>query len=143
MTPRLLALSLLVSGACASAPYVPEQPHPTTERIMELAAVRDSRISNAPRRFEVKLSTAFIFEGGNIRVTCFAPLDDRTVGRPFGFGVKGLSYSAREYLDRIENALLIERVPCGTYTASCTLATGETREVQFTARGQCNTDQSQ
>lgn len=135
MTRVAITLFALALTGCASR-YVPDRPHPTPERLAELMKV--TKPAEVSTRFELK-ATAFAFEGGSVRVTCYAPLRPELLERTIRYGLEGATMKEVQ-LSRIENSLLIDKAPCGDWVASCTLANDERREVNVHVKGQCNSD---
>lgn len=136
----LLGVAVLVylASGCAPAPFVPEAPHPSIERIRELAAV--ATVAATPvRALTLTLVPAALLAGGAVHLRCLLPPDTRAT--VVGYGVAELRTSARP-IDGLEYDLQIAAVPCGDWTAYCALARGGAVvarvEHPLTAHGLCN-----
>lgn len=141
MKKLLLLFALLNTGCTLFYPpngpkhYKPEQFPPTQERLEELMKLTKPPVPyNA--KFEVIVYPRVILDGGSVRVRCLVPpkhQDSRTMR--FGMEQKEMSEVTA---DHYEHVRLYQKMECGTWTASCTLSTGERREQQLTVRGACN-----
>jgi hypothetical protein len=89
----------------------------------------------AQPQLELRLTPRIVMAGSSLRVTCFVP---GTYGAGLiRYGIEDLRISVGP-LDLIENSLLIERMPCGLYMATCAVKTDtstDRRELQISVQG--------
>lgn len=94
---------------------------------------------HAEAPFTLKLSAPFVLAGGATWLACYVPASYGPGRIAIGFDGTGL-YSERA-IEHVERKALIERIPCGTWVASCTIRTArglERREQKLESRGECN-----
>jgi hypothetical protein len=145
----LLLVALLSSGCALTYPpngprsYTPDRPHPSPARIAELldAPVSDkkSTVDKRSSRFELK-APAFVLAGSPAWLRCYVP---ERLGPGFlRLELAGHDATGPAPVRKIETSMLVKRVDCGTWTASCAFldANGDTKrlERQVIARGSCN-----
>jgi len=126
-----ILLALFVP-ACGQKPLKFGPPHPTPEQITELARLTRPPAAAVSSRFELTLTPRVILAGTAVWVTCYAPTDSGA--RAIRYGLEGIRMSEGP-LERIEHKLLVERVPCGTWQATCALSTGERRDLSLEVIG--------
>jgi hypothetical protein len=119
---------------CGPRPFKPESPHPSPERIAELLAqpVPGRQAPAAVGRFEVKVQPPIVLAGGAAWVVCQVPASSNA--RRVRYGLEGVRMSEGP-LERIEHRLLVERIPCGRWVATCALSTGERLEAALESIG--------
>jgi hypothetical protein len=144
LTVLIMAMIAACLGGCSLA-YPPgdrlgaaERPHPTPAALAVLldAPVKSEHVE-AP--FTLKLSAPIIMAGGATWLACYVPTSYGPGRMAIGFDGTGL-YSERA-IEHVERKALIERIPCGTWVASCTIRTArglERREQKLESRGECN-----
>lgn len=132
--------------------FTPEPPHPTPERISELA-----RVNVPPPGDEAPLSVAFwpsiILEGGSSWMTVFVPQSQQLEvvfidGQPYRaysrirLTLPGVWPVVERDAPRGGLRRFVERPPCGEHTAVLEVATRSGRryrtEAKLVVRGQCN-----
>lgn len=139
-----LVLLLCLSTACASKSFTPEPPLPSPERMQELLdgaglpeklklkiAAQKARIEG---KFNIRIMPSVLMEGAAMRIWCYVPLNIQS--RYLRIGLEGVRVSV-EPNPTLETSVLIERVPCGTWTAVCRIA-NDVRTQDITAKGMCN-----
>lgn len=115
----MLLLALLASG-CAPTRYVPTATHPTATEITALASVVEAAQSlRLP--FALRVTPPIVHAGGAAWVKCYTP-PWMGAGR-VRYGIEGLRTSEHA-IDRTENSLLVDHIPCGSHVASCIAQTG-------------------
>ena len=138
-------VALLLNTGCISAltyppsgpkHYKPDTPHPTAARIAELAKI-DKPLEDYDGPFEVIIYPQVLLAGSGVRVRCMVPVSHRA--NEIRYGIQNLSMSEGP-ADKYEFVRTFERVPCGTWVASCILSDGKRRDKEFTAIGDCNQD---
>jgi hypothetical protein len=140
-----LILLLLLSG-CAWH-YPPKDgrlhldaPHPSAERIAELAQTQHLAMQSAPW---LRLSSPFVVAGHGVRLSCFVPRNTPNL-RAMRLALVDEVSPLRNTASETNSAeLLIESVPCGTYVVACDALANFGRvlihqEQTFTSRGSCN-----
>ena len=144
---RLLLLLVLLAG-CAPSRYVPGPPHPTWEELVKLGneAIAKKQLTVKPveSKFEVKVYPAIILEGSATWVTCYVPpsywAEENSKFRAIRLELSGAAFEAP--LEKVEHKRFVERIPCGTWQAVCTIAGPmgaiERRTVNLTSKGECN-----
>lgn len=65
--------------------------------------------------FELTTRPRIAFAGQAVWVRCYAPQD----GQYIRYGIEGVRISGPSTLERTENLLLVERLPCGKLTVTC------------------------
>lgn len=133
----MLVLSVLVLVAalgCAERPFRPETPHPSPERIAQLAHV-DQLAPEKESGFHLEVTPRVILQGGAAWVTCYVP-------KSYGAGrvqlALGEVFSSEQALNQVEIKRLADGLACGTYVATCTILTArgaERREAQLEVKG--------
>lgn len=135
---RPLVLIIALSLACAPYRFVPEPPHPSPERIAELARI-DQSPADVVRELTIRVSPRFVLAGGAARITCLLP--QTTTARSIAFGLADVRTAVRE-VDRFAFELVVTNISCGEWTAYCLLATGAhviaRAELPLIAKGACN-----
>lgn len=131
---------IVFSVGCASEHFVPERPHPTRERILELAALSTPLQHPPVTELAIRIVPSFIFAGQAIRVTCFVP--DKREYKAVRYGVPGIQFAGRR-AGFTSYERLVEHVSCGEWHAVCAVTDNDgkvlaQREQPFTARGMCN-----
>jgi hypothetical protein len=143
---RLVAFLLLVAVivfatwfavGCSSNRFVPELPHPTMARIRELA------IAPAPAdslgTLTLVVTPRAVLAGGAVHLRCLIPLTAHADA--VGLGLAGVRSHAGP-VDGLEADLVVDGVPCGDWTAYCSIARGAAivarAEQPLTAHGTCN-----
>lgn len=89
--------------------------------------------------FDVRLMPRFVMAGGAVWVTCYVPSEYRA--ERLRYGIEGIRMSEGP-LEHLENRMLVERIPCGRWSATCALSTGEHRELRLEVLGDCDGDGS-
>jgi hypothetical protein len=142
------ALILFSSGCALTYPpngpksYAPDTPHPSKERIAELLdAPVPTTGTTVPKvgTFTLK-APAFVLAGQAAWLRCYVP---ERLGPGFlRLELAGHDATGPAPVRKIETSMLVKRVDCGTWTASCAFldANGDTKrlERQVIARGSCN-----
>lgn len=114
----------------------PESPHPSPERIAELASVRTERKDqrNARTEFELKVPVA-VLEGHTFYVDCYVPQE--WPKSRIAVSLAGVASTERAR-DSIRTRLKIDYAPCGTWQAVCAVSTGQVIEREVQVRGSCD-----
>jgi hypothetical protein len=146
---RMIIMIIIVAAAqaCAlryppsSGQFTAERPHPTPAQLEELleAPVEALNRRQMASPFEVRVTPRVLTAGQAVWLSCLIP-------QRYGPGTLSLEFEGRfsttRAIDRIETRFLVERIPCGRWTASCEIVTTggirERREVTVEARGECN-----
>lgn len=134
----VIALLLAFAIGCAPYRFVAETPHPSQERILQLAEVTGAS-SDHVRALTIRVYPAFVLAGNAVRITCLLP--QNTEARSIGYGLADVQTSAR-LVDRTSYESLVPSVPCGDWVAYCALATGSRviahAEHPLISKGTCN-----
>ena len=119
-------LLVLLTAACASAPYV-VRAHPTPAEIDALLQlpVATKKAATVLAPFALSVSSGLhpvhvVMPGAAVVVRCFVP-ESYGAGR-IRYGIEGLRMSEHP-INHSENRLLIERLMCGRHIATCTVHT--------------------
>lgn len=126
-----VVLALCANG-CGPRPYVAPRLHPTPEQISELARLERPPVTAPAASLEVTLMPRVILAGTAVWVTCYVPASSKA--RAVRYGLEGVRMS-QQPIDGIQYRLLAERVPCGTWVATCALSTGERVEAPLEVMG--------
>lgn len=135
---EVIALLALLSCGCRPYRFVPETPHPSMDRIRELAQVAAAPASTV-RELTLTIYPRVVLAGAAVRIRCLLP--QHTEATSIGFGLGDVRSSFRQ-VDTSAYELLVEPVPCGEWTAFCAIATS-TRliaraETPLLSKGACN-----
>lgn len=67
--------------------------------------------------FELRLQPAFAFPGSDVRLTCHVP---ESLGRGvIRLALEGATATGPARLEHVQTSLLVQRVECGTWKATC------------------------
>jgi hypothetical protein len=113
---RAIFIGLLLFSVACSRPYVFDTPHPTKERIAELARI-DKPVEVPLTPLTLRITPAIALSYTQIRVTCLLPAG--SMGR-YRFGVEGVFSEERDISYRELSKVIT--VGCTPLQAYCTLA---------------------
>lgn len=107
---------------------------------MALPVQNPRPVKQREAKFELRLTPQILFEGSSAWLKCFVP-ESYGTGR-IRLALEGFRSSEAD-IAQIENKLLLDRPPCGTWLATCAIATKrgiERREQTLQVRGSCDGD---
>lgn len=104
----LLALFVALTACAQAAPRTPAPPPAPT--------------------ITLRVTPPMVLAGHAVWITCYVP---EALGLGWiRYGIDGLRVSGPESVQHVQNRLLIEPVPCGTWTAFCQFIQRESRRAQ-------------
>lgn len=134
---RAILLGVLLLSACAPTAFHAEAPAPDKALIARLLAApaRESKHQSKPASFELRAPRIALW-GNTIALTCFVP--ESLGSGSIRLALEGVQIIGPRPLEHAQTTLLIPRIECGTWKATCQVAaTGGSRyaEVPIEVKG--------